>query len=80
MSEFMSIKDVMGELKVCRATLYKHLKSGGLISYRVGRLVRITRGDLEEFVKQNRSNLLGRAISQMSAPMTFALPASKSLD
>jgi excisionase family DNA binding protein len=56
MSELLTIKETMSELKVCRATLYKHLKSGSLISYRVGRLVRITRGDLLDFIKQNRSN------------------------
>ena len=56
MSEFMSIKDVMASLKVCRSTVYKFIKDGGLISYRIGRLVRITRGDFEKFVKHGRSN------------------------
>ena len=55
MNEFMSIKDVMANLKICRATVYKHIKSGRLLTYRIGSLVRITPGDLDDFVKQNRS-------------------------
>jgi excisionase family DNA binding protein len=54
MNEFLSIKDVMANLKVCRATVYKHIKGGDLVAYRIGRLVRITRGDFEAFVRQGR--------------------------
>jgi excisionase family DNA binding protein len=56
MNEFMSIREFMADLKFSRSTVYKHLREGDLISYRIGRLVRITRGDLVDFVKQNRSN------------------------
>jgi len=56
MSEFMSIQEAMAALKICRSTLYKHMRSGRLTAYRVGRLVRITREDLEDFVKQGHRN------------------------
>jgi excisionase family DNA binding protein len=60
MNEFLSIKDVMKALKVCRSTVYKFIQGGGLVSYRVGRLVRITRGDLEAFVKSSGKGRLVR--------------------
>jgi excisionase family DNA binding protein len=56
MDEFLTVGEAMRELKICRNTLNKHIRSGQLMAYRVGRLVRITRGDLEEFVKHERSN------------------------
>jgi excisionase family DNA binding protein len=54
MNELLSIKDVMANLHISRATLYKHIKRGDLVAYRVGRLVRITPGDLGEFVRRGR--------------------------
>ena len=56
MSEFLSIREVMADLKISRQTVYNHIKGGDLVAYRIGRLVRITRGDLLDFIKQNRSN------------------------
>jgi excisionase family DNA binding protein len=51
MNEFLSIKDVMKTLKVCRATVLKHMTSGRLLSYRVGRLIRIKDVDLQRFIE-----------------------------
>lgn len=64
MSEYLTAGEAMQELKICRNTLNKHIRSGRLMAYRVGRLVRITRGDLEKFVKQNRSNCRRRSRRQ----------------
>jgi len=54
MSEYLTVGEAMKELKVCRNTLNKHIRSGRLMSYRVGRLVRITRSDLEDFIKLDK--------------------------
>jgi excisionase family DNA binding protein len=46
MSEFLSIKDVMGKLKISRGTVLKHIKSGKLLAYRIGRVVRVDPAEL----------------------------------
>jgi len=60
MDEYLSIKEVMAVLKICRSTLFKHVRSGRLASYRIGRLVRIKAGDLKQFIEgkpsKNKSN------------------------
>jgi len=61
-SEYMSIKDAMGILKVGRLSIYRRIKEGKLIAYRVGRLIRITRLDLDEFVKGGRNGRRRRSV------------------
>ena len=50
MNEYLTVNEVIKFLKISRLSLYRHIAAGRLIAYRVGRLIRITRGDLEEFV------------------------------
>jgi excisionase family DNA binding protein len=60
----MRIKDIMANLRICRSTVYKHIKGGDLVAYRIGRLVRVTPGDLEDFVKRERSICRSRSRHQ----------------
>lgn len=53
-AEYLTIADAMRILKVSRLSIYRHMRAGRLRAYRVGRLVRITRGDLDDFVKSSR--------------------------
>jgi len=46
MSEFLSIKDVMSKLKISRGAVLKHIKSGKLLAYRIGRVVRVDPAEL----------------------------------
>lgn len=51
MEEYLTIKEVTEILKVSRATIYNWMISGKLKFYKVGRLIRIKREDLERFIK-----------------------------
>jgi excisionase family DNA binding protein len=64
---YLTVKEAMSELKVCRNTLWKHIRSGRLIAYRVGNLIRIPHADLESFVKSGgriRSTRLKHRLSK----------------
>ncbi|MBQ2211844.1 MAG: helix-turn-helix domain-containing protein [Ruminococcus sp.] len=47
--EYFSIKQVCARLGVSRMTLRRWIDSGKLPAYKLGRLVRIKREDLEDF-------------------------------
>lgn len=50
MNELLTIREVMGTLKISRATVNRHIRSGRLRTRRIGRLVRIHAEDLNRFV------------------------------
>jgi len=52
MNEYLTVNEAMSILKVSRLSIYRYIAAGSLVSYRIGRLVRITRGDLEDFVNR----------------------------
>ena len=51
---FLTMDDVAISLKISPLSVMKYIKGGQLKAYRIGRLIRIRRTDLEEFIqKQN---------------------------
>jgi excisionase family DNA binding protein len=62
MNEYLTIQDVMKILSVSRTTAYGYIRGGRLKFYKIGRLIRITREDLEDFVRGHRR----RAVSEKS--------------
>ncbi len=51
MNEYLTIEEVTKILKVSRTTVYTWMKSGELKTYKLGKLVRIKREDLERFIQ-----------------------------
>ena len=54
MNEYLTIKEVMDFLKVSRSTIYNWKNSGKLRFYKIGKLVRIKREELERFIESNK--------------------------
>jgi putative molybdopterin biosynthesis protein len=52
--EFLTIEEVQELLKVGRTFAYSLVRSGELPSYRVGRLLRIRRRDVEHWLESSR--------------------------
>jgi putative molybdopterin biosynthesis protein len=52
--ELLTVEQVKELLKVGRTFAYSLVKSGELPSYRVGRLLRIRRTDVEQWLEHNR--------------------------
>ena len=52
--ELLTVEQVQELLKVGRTFAYSLVKSGELPSYRVGRLLRIRRADVEQWLEHNR--------------------------
>lgn len=68
MTKYLTILEVMEELKVCRNTLTKYIRSGGLKSYKVGRLIRIKAEDLNKFIEAGENDnrkIAGNKISRL---------------
>jgi excisionase family DNA binding protein len=51
--ESLTVQDIMRILKISRATAYKLIQSGELVSYKFGRLVRIPPSELDKFIDKN---------------------------
>ncbi len=51
MKTYLTIRDVMGILRVSRTSAYAYIHSGKLKSHKVGRLVRIREIDLKHFIE-----------------------------
>ena len=52
--EYLTIKEVAAELKVKPPTIWRLIKNNLLIAARVGRVWRIRRSDLEEYLESER--------------------------
>jgi putative molybdopterin biosynthesis protein len=52
--EFLTVEEVQELLKVGRTFAYSLVRSGELPSYRVGRLLRIRRSDVEDWLESQR--------------------------
>lgn len=50
---FMSVNQVLREIPVSRATLYRALAAGDLESLRIGRRIFVSRGNLDEFIARH---------------------------
>jgi len=54
MTPFITVRETCSLLKVSRQTVYEWMKSGKLKAVKAGRLVRIRKEDLENFLKEWR--------------------------
>ncbi len=52
--EFLTVEQIQDLLQVGRTFAYSLIRSGELPSYRVGRLLRVRRQDVERWLEQNR--------------------------
>ena len=53
-SDLLSIQEVCQELDMGKSWVYKKLKSGEIPSIRLGRLIKVRRADLEEYLNTHR--------------------------
>jgi excisionase family DNA binding protein len=53
-SDLLSIQDVCQELNMGKSWVYQKLKSGEIPSIRLGRLIKIRRADLDEYLNSHR--------------------------
>jgi excisionase family DNA binding protein len=57
MNEFLSIDELSEYLSVKRSTLYAHVESGELPHYRVGRLIRFKRSEVDRWMESRRHEI-----------------------
>lgn len=50
LSMWLSVQDTADELEVTPRTIYRFINNGALAAYRIGRVYRIRRSDLEQFL------------------------------
>ncbi len=55
MDEYFTPAEIADILKTTRRTIYNWIEKGHLKSVKVGHLVRITKSDLDEFIKHSDS-------------------------
>ena len=53
----LTVQDVAEILKIAKNTVYELIKRGEINSYKVGRKVRFTLSDVEDYIKNNKINL-----------------------
>lgn len=51
--EVLTVSEVAGFLRVAKRTVYQEIETGGLGCFRVGRAIRVTREQLENYVISN---------------------------
>jgi excisionase family DNA binding protein len=51
--DFMSVREVAERLKVSRMTVHRIIKSGELPAYQIGRLFRISKTDVETYLRHS---------------------------
>jgi putative molybdopterin biosynthesis protein len=56
---FLTGKEIAEILKISKALAYRLIAKGQIASVRFGRTVRVKREDLEQFIRQNSSELVG---------------------
>jgi excisionase family DNA binding protein len=50
--QLLTVPDAAREASVGRTTIYKEIGSGNLVAVKVGRLTRIRRSDLEDWIRR----------------------------
>jgi excisionase family DNA binding protein len=60
-SEWLSLKDVQQQLGIGRTKAYELVATGELPAVRIGRCIRVNRGELEEWLRDRRyTDSIGR--------------------
>ena len=54
MDELLTIKEVMGRLKISKATLYRYLAEGVLISYKIKGSRRFKTEDIDALIERSK--------------------------
>jgi excisionase family DNA binding protein len=62
-SDLLSIQEVCQELDMGKSWVYQKLKSGEIPSIRLGRLIKVRRADLEEYLNSHRYTPLEESAS-----------------
>lgn len=52
--EWLKVPEVAGELRIARSRAYELVGSGEIPSVRIGRSVRVNRGELERWLREHR--------------------------
>ena len=50
--QLLTVPEAAHKARVGRTTIYKHMRSGSLVAVKVGRLTRIRRSDLEDWMRR----------------------------
>lgn len=53
--EFLTVEEVARILKVNKMTIYRYIKAGKIVAYRVGKDLRISKKELESFLRRSLS-------------------------
>ena len=61
-SEFFTIDELAGLLKINRRTVQRMMKRGDLPAYQIGRQKRIRRDDVEAFLRRCRLSGMGQKV------------------
>lgn len=54
MKEFITIDELSEYLRIKKSTLYSMVESGELVHYRIGRLIRFKRSDVDRWMERNK--------------------------
>lgn len=55
-SHLLTIDEVAEMLRLNRITIYSYIKEGSLVAVKFGRTYRVSKGDLKEFIKKNKTS------------------------
>jgi excisionase family DNA binding protein len=53
-ADLLTVREVAKRLRCCERTAWTLVDSGELPSFRINRLIRVSVGDLESYLRQNR--------------------------
>lgn len=53
--DFLTVEETAKILKVTKMTIYRHIKDGSLLAYKIGKNFRIEKDNLDSFIKKNSS-------------------------
>jgi putative molybdopterin biosynthesis protein len=67
MNNLLTVKEVTKILKISEATLYRLIRSGELRAWKVGKLLRFKKEDLNNVMKKVRPKKAGRKKGKQSA-------------
>ena len=73
MNEWMTIEQLSLYLHIRKKTLYSMVRNGGIPSYKVGRMVRFCRSEIDEWMKTKRNTAVCRKIGQQQIHVKDAL-------
>ena len=55
--EYLTVKEITAELRVSKYTVWRWIKTGKLVGYKIGREFLVRREDYDNFVQQRQQKL-----------------------